>query len=87
MTEEKEQLNTRILRIEGYLTRAYKYNKPSILFALYLSEFQRNDVEKSIENLLKDQGLEIVVVDASQHKNLPDYLSSINSANMCFFYS
>ena len=52
MTEEKEQLNTRILRIEGYLTRAYKYNKPSILFALYLSEFQRNYVEKSIEKLL-----------------------------------
>lgn len=47
--------------------------------------FQRNDVEKSIEQLLKDQGLEIVVVDASQHKNLPDHLSSINSKNSVFF--
>ena len=85
MNEEKELFETRVARLEGYLTRSYKYNKPSILFALYLSEFQRADVEKSLEKLLIEQGLEIVEVDAGKHKNLPDHFASINSKNTVFF--
>ncbi|CAG0974305.1 Transcriptional activator NprA [Methanosarcinales archaeon] len=84
MNEEEEPLKIRVSRLEGYLTRAYKYNKSSILFAVYLSEFQRVDVEKTLEKLLKEQGLEIVKVDAGKHKNLPDYLSSLNSKNIVF---
>ncbi len=85
MNEEKETFETRVARLEDYLTRAYEYNKPSILFALYLSEFQRADVEKNLEKLLKERGLEIVDIDASKHKNLPDHLASINSKNTVFF--
>ena len=85
MNEEKETIDTRVSRLEGYLTRAYKHNKPSILFALYLSEFQRADIEKTLEKLLKEQRLEIVDVDAGKYKNLPDHLASINSKNTVFF--
>jgi tetratricopeptide (TPR) repeat protein len=85
MNEEKESFETRVARLEGYLTRAYEYNKPSILFALYLSEFQRVEVEKTLEKLLKEQGLEIGDVDAGKHKNLPDHLASRNSKNIVFF--
>ncbi len=85
MTEEKEPFETRVLRLEGYLTRAYKNNKPSILFALYLSEFLRTDVEKSLEKSLKEQGLDVVNVDAGEHKDLPAYFSSVNSNSTVFF--
>ncbi len=85
MMEEKEPFEMRVSRLEGYLTRAYKNNKPSILFALYLSEFFRTDVEKSLIKLLKEQGLDIVNVDAGEHKDLPAYFSSINSNNTVFF--
>ncbi|HEX7627788.1 MAG TPA: tetratricopeptide repeat protein [Candidatus Methanoperedens sp.] len=85
MNEEKEPLGTRVSRLGDYLTRSYNHNKPSILFALYLSEFHRIDIEKSLRKVLNEQGLEIVEVDAGKHKNLPDYLSSINSRNTVFF--
>lgn len=85
MNEQKEPFDTRVARLEGYLTRSYKYNKPSILFALYISEFQRLDVERRLEKSLKEQGHEIVDIDAGKHKNLPDYLFSINSKNIVFF--
>ncbi|VVB90193.1 Photosystem I assembly protein Ycf3 [uncultured archaeon] len=85
MIEEKESFETRVSRLGGYLTRAYEYNKPSILFALYLSEFSRVDVEKALEKSLKEKGLEILNVDAGEHKDLPAYFSSINSSNIVFF--
>ncbi|VVB52243.1 Photosystem I assembly protein Ycf3 [uncultured archaeon] len=85
MNEEKEPLETRVSRLGGYLTRSYNHNKPSLLFAVYLSEFHRADIEKNIRKVLHEQGLEIVEVDAGKYKNLPDYLSSINSKNTVFF--
>ncbi len=85
MIEEKEPFEIRVSRLGGYLTRAYEHNKPSILFALYLSEFLRSDAEKSLEKLLKEQGLDILNVDAGEHKDLPALFSSINSNNTVFF--
>ncbi len=73
MIEAEEAFDTRILRLSNYLNRAHKYNKPSILFALYLSEFLRTDIEKSLNTLLKEQGLLVVSVDAEEHKDLPSF--------------
>ena len=85
MIKAEEAFDTRILRLSNYLNRAHKYNKPSILFALYLSEFLRTDIEKSLNALLKEQGLLVVSVDAEEHKDLPSFFSSLDSNNTVFF--
>ncbi len=84
MVEAKDNFEGRVSRLANYLTRAYKYNKPSILFAMYLSEFLRSDVEKSLKSALIEQGLEVVSVDAGNNKDLPSYFSSVNSGNTVF---
>lgn len=84
MMEAKENFEWRVSRLANYITRAYKYNKPSILFAMYLSEFLRSDVEKSLKRALVEQGLEVVSVDAGNNKDLPSYFSSVNSGNTVF---
>ncbi|MBL7117413.1 MAG: tetratricopeptide repeat protein [Candidatus Syntrophoarchaeum sp.] len=84
MVEAKDNFEGRVSRLANYLTRAYKYNKPSILFAMYLSEFLRSDVEKSLRRALVGQGLEVVSVDAGNNKDLPSYFSSVNSGNTVF---
>ncbi|HUW67692.1 MAG TPA: tetratricopeptide repeat protein [Candidatus Nanoarchaeia archaeon] len=85
MTEIKDPLEARVSRLANYLIRAHKYNKASILFALYLSEYVRVDVEKEIKKLLKEQGLGSISVDAGEHKDLPSFFSLINSDNTVFF--
>ncbi len=84
MDEAKATFESRVSRLANYLTRAYKYNKPSILFAMYLSEFLRSDVEKSLKRALVEQGLEVVSVDAGNNKDLPAFFSSMNSGNSVF---
>ena len=84
MDEAKATFESRVLRLANYLTRAYKYNKPSILFAMYLSEFLRSDIEQSLERALVEQGLEVVNVDAGNNKDLPSFFSSTNSDNSVF---
>jgi hypothetical protein len=84
MNEAKETFERRVSRLANYLTRAYKYNKPSILFAMYLSEFLHSDVEKSLKSALAEQGLEFVSVDAGNIKDLPAFFSAINSGNTVF---
>jgi hypothetical protein len=84
MMEVNETYEARVSRLENYLIRAYRYNKASILFAMYLSEFLRNDVEKSLEKFLKEQRLKIVSVDAGKNKDLPSFFSSMNSNNIVF---
>jgi tetratricopeptide (TPR) repeat protein len=85
MDEAKAAFEGRVLRLVNYLSRAYKYNKPSILFAMYLSEFFRSDVENSLERALADQGLEVVNVDAGNDKDLPAFFAAKNSDNTVFF--
>ncbi|MBU4372850.1 MAG: tetratricopeptide repeat protein, partial [Euryarchaeota archaeon] len=84
MSEAKDTFEARVSRLGNYLTRAHKYNKPSILFAMYLSEFLRSDVEKSLEKFLKDKGIKVVSVDAGKNKDIPSYISSMNSNNTVF---
>jgi tetratricopeptide (TPR) repeat protein len=76
---------TKVLRINNYLNRAHRHDKPSILFALYRSEFLRADIEKSLDTQLKEQGLQVVGVDAGENKDLPSFFSSIDSDNTVFF--
>ena len=85
MMEAKGTFERRVSRLANYLTRAYKYNKPSILFAMYLSEFLRSDVDKSLKSALGEQGLEVVYVDAGNIKDLPAFFSAMNSGNTIFF--
>jgi tetratricopeptide (TPR) repeat protein len=87
MTEAKDAdtPGTKVLRLSNYLNRAHRHDKPSILFALYLSEFLRSDVERSLSTLLKVQGLRVVSVDAGEKKDLPSFFSSIDSDNTVFF--
>ena len=85
MTELKDPLEARVSRLGNYLIRAHKYNKASILFALYLSEYVRVDVEKEIKKLLKEQGLGSIGVDAGEHKDLPSFFSLTNSDHTVFF--
>jgi tetratricopeptide (TPR) repeat protein len=85
MIEVKKTFESRVSRLANYLTRAYKYNKPSILFAMYLSEFLRSDVEKSLKSVLDEQGLKVVRVDAGNIKDLPAFFSAMNSDNTVFF--
>ena len=80
-----DTLGTKVLRLSNYLNRAHRHDKPSILFALYLSEFLRSDVERSLSTLLKEQGLRVVSVDAGEKKDLPSFFSSIDSDNTVFF--
>jgi tetratricopeptide (TPR) repeat protein len=84
MIEVKETFEGGVSRLVNYLTRAYKYDKPSILFAMYLSEFLRSDVEKSLKSALAEQGLKVMRVDAGINKDLPAFFSSINSDNTVF---
>ncbi len=84
MSEAKDTFEARVSRLGNYIIRAFKYNKPSILFALYISEFLRADVEKSIEKSLKEHGLKIVNVDAGRNKDIPSIISSMNSDNTVF---
>jgi tetratricopeptide (TPR) repeat protein len=85
MTEIKESIDVRISRLGNYLIRAHKYNKASILFALYLSEYVCADVEKEIKQLLNEHGLESLNVDAGEHKDLPYFFSSSSSDQTVFF--
>ena len=85
MTEIKDPIDVRVSRLGNYLIRAYKYNKASILFALYLSEYVRADVEKEIKQLLNEHGLETLNVDAGEHKDLPSFFSSSSSGQTVFF--
>ena len=83
--KDTDTLDTRVLRLSNYLNRAHKHNKASILFALYLSEFLRSDMERSLSALLKEQGLQVMGVDAGKHKDLPAFFSSTNSDDTVFF--
>ena len=83
--KDTDTLDTRVLRLSNYLNRAHKHNKASILFALYLSEFLRSDMERSLSALLKGQGLQVAGVDAGAHKDLPAFFSSTNSDDTVFF--
>jgi hypothetical protein len=85
MTEIKDPIEARVSRLGNYLIRAHKYNKASILFALYLSEYVRVDVETEIKKLLSEQGLEAVNVDAGENKDLPSFFSSSNPEHTVFF--
>ena len=83
--KDTDTLDTRVLRLSNYLNRAYKHNKASILFVLYLSEFLRSDMERSLSTLLKEQGLQVAGVDAGAHNDLPAFFSSTNSDDTVFF--
>ena len=82
---DADTAGTKVLRLSNYLNRAHRHYKPSILFALYLSEFLRSDVERSLITHLKEQGLRVVGVDAGEQKDLPSFFSSIDSDNAVFF--
>ncbi|HIH44645.1 MAG TPA: tetratricopeptide repeat protein [Candidatus Methanoperedenaceae archaeon] len=84
MSAPEEQLNKRVARITEYLTRAHRYGKPSILFALYLSEFTRRDAQRMIEVALKDNELSVVDVDAGRNRDLPAFFSSNVSDSTVF---
>jgi tetratricopeptide (TPR) repeat protein len=83
--KDADTTETKVLRLSNYLNRAHRHDKPSILFALYLSEFLRSDVERSLSTLLKEEGLRVVSVDAGEKKDLPSFFSSIDSDNTVFF--
>jgi len=83
--KDTDTLDTRVLRLSNYLNRAHKHNKASILFALYRSEFLRSDIERSLSALLKEQGLQVMGVDAGENKDLPAFFSSTNSDDTVFF--
>lgn len=85
MTEIRDSIDVRISRLGNYLIRAYKHNKASILFALYLNEYVRADVEKEIKQLLNKHRLEALNVDAGEHKDLPSFFSSSSSGQTVFF--
>jgi len=51
---------------------------------MYLSEFLRSDVEKSLKSALVEQGLEVVSVNAANNKDLPSFFSAIDSGNTVF---
>jgi tetratricopeptide (TPR) repeat protein len=85
MNEVKETFNTRVERLSNHLNRAYKHNKPSLLFALYVSEFLRTDIENYLNRLLIEQGLEVINIDAGKNKDLPSFFSLYNSHNTVFF--
>jgi tetratricopeptide (TPR) repeat protein len=85
MTEIIDPIEARVSRLGNYLIRAHKYNKASILFALYLSEYVRADVEKEIRQLLNEQGLEALSVDAGEYKDLPSFFSSRSTDRTVFF--
>ena len=85
MSEAKDTFDAKVSRLSSYITRAYKYDKPSILFAMYMSEFLRTEVEKSLEKSLNEQGLKIVNIDVEKNKDIPSFISSINSNNTVFF--
>ncbi|NQE46126.1 hypothetical protein C5S31_08915, partial [ANME-1 cluster archaeon GoMg2] len=85
MDEAKATFEGRVSRLANYLSRAYKYKKPSILFAMYLSEFLRSDVEKSLESALAEQGLEVVNVDTGNVKDLPAFFAAKSTGNTVFF--
>lgn len=85
MSEAKDTFEARISRLSNYITRAYKYDKPSLLFAIYMSEFIRADVEKSLEKSLKKEGLKVVNINVEKNKDLPSFISSMNSQNTVFF--
>ncbi|MCK5109807.1 MAG: hypothetical protein KAR25_08960, partial [Methanosarcinales archaeon] len=83
--KDTDTLDTRVLRLSNYLNRAHKYNKASILFALYRSEFLRSDMGRSLSARLEAQGLQVMGVDAGAHKDLPAFFSSTNSDDAVFF--
>jgi tetratricopeptide (TPR) repeat protein len=84
MSEIKDPLEIRISRLGDYLIRAHKFNKASILFAMYLSEFARVDVENSLKRKLKEAGLETMDVNAGEYKNLPGFFVSNEKKEMVF---
>ncbi len=84
MSEVKDTFEARVSRLGNYIIRAFNYDKPSILFAMYMSEFLRADVEKSFEKSMKEQGLNVVNVDAAKNKDIPSFISSTNSNNSVF---
>ena len=82
MNETNDSFEARVSRLSDYLIRAFKYDKPSILFALYLSEFFRADIEDALRKHLKEHGLETIGVDAGKNKDLPSFFSLENSRNV-----
>ena len=85
MTELKDFFEARVSRLVNYLICAHKYNKVSILFVLYLSEYVHIDIEKEIKKLLKEQEIGSISVDAGEHKDLPSFFSLKNSDHTVFF--
>jgi len=84
MSEAKDTFEARVSRLGNYIIRAHKYDKPSILFALYMSDFLRADVEISLEKSIKEHGLKVMSVDAGRNKDIPTFISSMNSDNTVF---
>ncbi len=84
MTDANDPFSARVSRLGAYITRAFKYEKASILFAMYLSEFLRVEVENALEKSLLEQGLKMVRVDAGENKDLPSYFTSQNPSNSVF---
>ena len=84
MTDANDPFSARVSRLNAYITRAFKYKKASILFAMYLSEFLRVEVENTLEKSLLGQGLKMVRVDAGENKDLPSFFSSQNPGNSVF---
>ena len=84
MTDANDPFSARVSRLDAYITRAFKYEKASILFAMYLSEFLRVEVENSLEKSLLGQGLKMVRVDAGENKDLPLFFTSKNPGNSVF---
>lgn len=84
MTDANDPFPARVSRLDAYITRAFKYEKASILFAMYLSEFLRVEVENSLEKSLLGQGLKMVRVDAGANKDLPSFFTSQNPSNSVF---
>jgi tetratricopeptide (TPR) repeat protein len=76
MNEAKETFESRVSRLANYLTRAYRYNKPSILFAMYLSEFLRNkDLPAFFSAINSDN---TVFFAHNMEKGFPDALQYLN---------
>lgn len=84
MVQTNETDEIKISRICNYLVRAHKHGKPSILLALYLSEFIRINIEKSIIEFLNGQGLKTIDVDSQKHKDIPAFCTSAGTDDTVF---
>ncbi len=84
MTDPNDPFSARVSRLDAYITRAFEHKKASILFAMYLSEFLRVEVENALEKSLLGRGLKMVRVDAEENKDLPSFFTSQNPGNSVF---